>query len=105
MNLTRRFGISSAIAAGGLAAVALIGAPASAIAATATTSAAAPAAASPATVHWLYWGLYGTEALCNAEGNHLVIEHSVLTYKCVAINEGDYTVDDLYVQPGMPPGS
>jgi hypothetical protein len=103
MKLTRKLGLSSAIAAGGLATAALIGSPTPAMAA--TTSAAAPAAAAPATVHWLYWGLYGTETLCNTEGTHLVLEHSVLTYECVATNEGDYTVYDLYVQPGMPPGA
>jgi hypothetical protein len=102
MKINRKL---AAVSAGGvLAAAAWMAGPTSAMAA--VTSPASTAQASQASgIHWLNWGRYGTLHSCNVEGDHLVLSHDVLDFKCVEMNGGDYFYYELWIIPGMPPGA
>lgn len=113
MKFARKFSIPVFAAATILAGVSALAVPAAANAAVAHPSSAASVSAAsarsavdaPAATSWYYWSSYGTNHACNVEGDHLVIVHSILTFKCVGMNGGEYVYYDLWVLPGMPPGA
>jgi hypothetical protein len=85
-----------------IAAAAVLGGTSTALAAT-TPATATSATVQPAAYKWILWDgtKYGTEALCNSEGDHIIFwVNTGYSFKCVAMNGGDITYYLLYV--GIP---
>ena len=82
-----------------IAAMVVLGGSSTALAATTPT----PATVQPAAYKWILWDdtTYGTEALCNSEGDHIIFwVNTGYSFRCVAMNGGDITYYLLYV--GIP---